>query len=123
MKQLISFIMVGGTATLIQFLLLILFVDSLAINATLASACAFCLSAVVNYLLNYKLTFNSQQSHAVTLPKFCVTAALGLAFNTLFFIIGQYLLDHYLLAQCFATGITLVINFALHKFWIYRTKS
>jgi putative flippase GtrA len=28
--------------------------------------------------------------------------------------------EHYLAAQVLATGITVLLNFAVHKFWIYR---
>jgi putative flippase GtrA len=61
-----------------------------------------------------------------------VTAIIGMAFSTLLCAAFQFLLsrvqlfdniiaDHYyLIAQLFATLLTLVVNYLMHKFWIYR---
>mgnify|MGYP006173132529 CR=1 FL=1 len=49
--------------------------------------------------------------------------AFGL-FAAFLWLFNNYLalpwVEHYLAAQFLATGITVVLNFAVHKFWIYR---
>jgi putative flippase GtrA len=132
MVRFIKFAIIGGAATLLQFLFLGLFVEFLGMVPTLASATSYCCSAVFNYLANYYLTFNSNSSHRQTLPKFVVTVAIGMALSTALFAIFHYLLTHfilvdtilldraYLIAQLFATLLTLIANFLMHKFWIYK---
>jgi putative flippase GtrA len=124
-----KFVGIGGLSTLIQFLLLMLFVELSLLNKVVASATAYALSSIFNYWANYKFTFASNANHRETLPKFVAAVALGLSTNTLLYACFLYLLDHiilinmsknYLIAQFFATGITVVLNFMVHKFWIYR---
>jgi putative flippase GtrA len=132
MNKLIKFAVIGGAATLLQFFLLWLFVESGWLDARVASAASYACSAVFNYFANYHLTFASTQRHAETLPKFLVTALIGVALNTALFSFFLFLLNNYLIAdanllkaayliaQLFATLLTLIVNFLMHKFWIYR---
>ena len=132
MIRFIKFAFIGGAATLLQFFLLGIFVEFFGMAPTLASATSYCGSAIFNYLANYYLTFGSNSSHQKTLPKFIVTVALGMALSTALFSIFHYLLVNYvlvntflfsrayLIAQLFATLLTLIVNFMMHKLWIYR---
>ncbi len=134
MVKFIKFVVIGGAATLLQFFLLVRFVEIFGLAPVIASAASYAVSAIFNYLANYYLTFASTTSHKQTLPKFIVTAVLGLALSTSLFAMFLYILEShlllgtklletaYLIAQLFATLITLVINFLMHKFWIYRRK-
>ena len=119
----LPFLLIGLFATGLQFLLLTLFIEAGAFNKVFASALAYALSAAANYLLNYYFTFNSQQQHRTTLPKFITTAIIGLLINTLTFGMMLGFLEHYLVAQIIATGLTFVINYLLHRYWIYRSDS
>jgi putative flippase GtrA len=129
MKRFAFFLGVGGLSTLIQFLLLILFVESHLLPEVGASVAGYLLSSLFNYWANYRYTFNSRSNHKETFPKFAVAVAIGLSTNTalfaaFLFIFDHYLplpwVEHYLIAQFLATGITVVLNFCVHKFWIYR---
>lgn len=132
MVKFIKFAVIGGAATLLQFLFLGLFVQILGVAPTIASASSYGCAAIFNYLANYYLTFGSNASHAQTLPKFVVTVAVGMTTSTTLFAIFHHLLTNfllintnlinsaYLIAQLFATLLTLIVNFLMHKFWIYR---
>lgn len=129
MKRFALFICIGGLSTLIQFLLLILLVESNLLPEVSASAAGYLLSSFFNYWANYRYTFKSSSSHTQTFPKYALAVAIGLSTNTLLFaaflwLFNNYLalpwVEHYLAAQFLATGITVVLNFAVHKFWIYR---
>lgn len=111
---------VGGAATLLQLGLMALIVELRLMPEVAASAVSYGISAVFNYMANYHLTFASTSNHRETLPKFAVTATLGLSVSTLLFTLFFYSINQYLVAQCLATGITLVLNFSIHKWWIYR---
>ncbi len=121
MKRFVIFAGVGGAATLLQFALLAAFIETGLANPIISSALSYGLSAIFNYLANYHLTFASRASHKQTFPKFALTACLGLSISTGIFALALSLLDNYLVAQCIATALTLIINFAIHKFWIYRS--
>lgn len=118
-QRLVRFAAVGGSATLLQFFLLLLFVELLQLEKVVASAATFAISAGFNYWFNYHFTFASELSHLRTLPKFALVALIGLAVNTGSFATLLVAL-HYLPAQLIATSITLLCNFTLHQFWIYR---
>lgn len=121
-SKLLRFVTVGGTATGVQYVLLIFLVEVVQCPKVAASASAYLLAALVNYLLNYYLTFRSKQQHWVTLPKFVLVVALGVTINTSVF---SALVGHlpYLIAQVVATVATLISNFLLHKHWIYRERA
>lgn len=129
MKRFALFVGIGGISTLIQFLLLILFVESQLLPEVIASAAGYVLSSFFNYWANYHYTFQSTSSHAQTFPKYVLAVAIGLSTNTLLFaaflwLFNNYLalpwVEHYLVAQFLATGITVFLNFVVHKFWIFR---
>lgn len=134
MKRFALFLGVGGLSTLIQFLLLIFFVETHLLTEVSASATGYLLSSLFNYWANYRFTFNSKIKHTQAFPKYAVAVAIGLSSNTLLFALLLFMLDHYLpgqysgfpwlehyvIAQFFATGITVCLNFAVHKYWIYR---
>ena len=129
MKRFALFIGVGGISTLIQFLLLILFVEFRLLPEVIASAAGYVLAAFFSYWANYHFTFASKQSHWKAFPKFALTVAVGLSSNTLVFAVLFYAFTHlwqppliepYLVAQVLATGFTLVVNFLMHQFWIYK---
>lgn len=113
------FLAVGGVATAVQYLSLVMLVETLGVAEVPSSVLAFCLGAVVSYLLNYYVTFAGSSPHRQALPRFVVVVAIGLAINTLSFSLMLVLLP-YLLAQVVATLVTLISNFLLHQFWIYR---
>jgi putative flippase GtrA len=120
MNSFLKYLGIGGLSTLIQFLLLTLFAEFKLMSLVIASATAYILSSVFNYLANYHFTFTSNLSHSKTLPKFVAAVCFGLLANTLLFSIFYNVLKNYLVAQFLATGITVFLNFLSHKLWIYR---
>ncbi|MFD1215000.1 GtrA family protein [Microbulbifer celer] len=118
------FLLVGGAATAVQYVLLAAAIEWQLLNEIPASIAAFCVASGVNYSLNYYLTFSAASvgiRHQQALPRFLLVAGAGLALNTLCFSLLLPVL-HYLLAQVCATAVTLMFNFLLHQFWIYRAE-
>lgn len=118
-RQLLAFLFVGGSATLVQLALLLLLIEVFGSGEVIASASAYLLSSAYNYFLNYYITFGSRQSHWVTLPKFLGVVAVGVAVNTMVFAFFLPYLP-YMAAQIIAILAALVTNYLLHKYWIYR---
>lgn len=112
---------VGLLATGVQYGILVLLMQLGVANAAIASAVGFVVSAWVNYLLNYHLTFASTQPHVEAASKFVGIAALGLIFNTIIMALGTHFLTvHYVLVQVVATVFVLVWNFTGNYLWSFR---
>lgn len=116
----VKFAAVGGVSTACQFTLLILLVELFKCGEVFSSALAYLGGAIVNYLLNYFVTFKSPVGHTVALPKFIVTILIGGGVNTSLFSAFFYVTGIYVAAQVMATFITLIVNYVLHKSWIYK---
>lgn len=112
------FVMVGGMATALQFVLLVAFVELGGMRAVVASALSFSISAVFNYILNYRLTFESSRRHMSAFPRFVAVAMIGLAINVLVFAVFNMFI-FYVVAQMFATGAAMLSNYFLHKKWTF----
>jgi putative flippase GtrA len=120
-RQVVTFLMVGSVATVLQYAILVLLVETAGWKAATASAAGFAVSAVLNYLLNRRLTFASDTAHSVGAPRFAAVAGMGLAINWgAMKLLTEALGIHYLLAQVLATSGTLVWNFVGNKCWTFR---
>lgn len=120
LRSLISFVLVGGFATGVQYALMALLVWLADCPLVLASGIGFAVSAVANYLLNARLTFRSKESHAKTLPRFIVTAVLGLAINSMLLAFLVSLGLHPALAQLLTTLGVLLWNYTINALWTFK---
>jgi putative flippase GtrA len=118
--RLLRFGLVGGVATGIQYLILVVLVHVTGMTAPVASEIGFVVSAFGNYLLNYHFTFRSRQPHGPAAAKFVTLVAVGLAIN---FALMQMLTGagvYYLLAQVCTTAVVFLWNFAGNSLWTFR---
>ncbi len=119
LSRFVRFALVGGVATAIQYALLILLVRAFGMAPTPASSIGFVLSAVVNYLLNYRFTFQSNRPHAAAMAKFGLLAGAGLLINAAIMHVMVAAGVHYLLAQVCATAVVLFWNFIGNSLWTF----
>lgn len=119
----IRFVLVGGFATAIQYLVLILLVYLAGTDPVLASAVGFLVSAIANYIVNYHYTFGSNQRHVTALSKFTVLASVGLFLNSSLMSGLIRLGLHYLVSQVIATVVVLLWNFVGNSIWTFRNDS
>jgi putative flippase GtrA len=116
----VRFLIVGGIATLIQYIVLISTVERWHWNAVLASSLGYALSAVANYLLNYYFTFRSDGRHEVAAARFAIVAAAGFALNALLMeLLAAKLHVPYVLSQILATIGTLIWNYWANLKWSF----
>ena len=66
-----------------HYLILVALVHGANMNAVWASSIGFIVSAICNYLLNYRFTFRSNVEHRRAVIKFFVVAGVGLLLNSL----------------------------------------
>jgi putative flippase GtrA len=109
----------GSVGTAAHFAILFVFVKTLSWNPLLGSTVGFIAGAAINYLLNYHITFKSNNRHAVSFPKFFFIAIAGLGLNTtiMYVAIQSFF---YLISQVIATTTVLFWNFICNRFWTFR---
>ncbi len=116
-----SFASVGAAWTAAHYVLLIVLVEQVGIDAVWASTGSFIVGAIVNYALNYRFTFRSTQPHHETAYKFFVIAMIGMLLNgAIMHVAINYLNWHYLLSQIVATGLVFIWNFFANRQWTFR---
>lgn len=116
MGQFVDFAVVGAVGTAAHFVTLILLVQSAGWTPALATTAGFLVGALINYGLNYRLTFQSRASHAVTMPRFLAIALLSMLLNIgIVGVLVHWNAMHYLLGQAVATLVVLVVNFVANR--------
>ena len=120
-RQFFSFAAVGVVGTAAHYSTLIALVQFMHVNPVVSSGAGFIVGALVNYALNYRLTFRSTKLHRDSMPKFFLVALFGLAFNTaIMALMTEIWKVYYLIAQVLATAAVLVWNFAVNRYWTFR---
>lgn len=122
LRQFIHFAAVGLSGTAVQYGTLALgttfYGDEVAV---VASAIGYILGSVVNYVLNYFLTFGSAKSHTEAASKYFTILGLGWCLNfgmmSLFIASWGWWLWF---AQIVSTGVGLCWNFAGSKLWAFK---
>lgn len=119
LSRFIRFVGVGGISTAIQYVLLIILVRAFGMAPTPASSIGFALSAVANYLLNYRFTFESHRPHGPAAAKFAVLAGAGLLVNAA---IMHWMVTagvRYPIAQICATAVVLFWGYIGNAIWTF----
>ena len=114
---------IGAIGTIGHYATLVLLVQLIHTDPVFATTIGFIIGALINYILNYRITFNSNKQHREALTKFLIVASLGAVINGAIMSTGINMLDlHYLVIQVIATCIVLVLNFIANKYWTFADK-
>jgi putative flippase GtrA len=118
--QFLRFVMVGATATLTTYLILIFLVEIWRMNVIGASVLGYLAGIAVNYKLNYGFTFRSERQHRIVIPRFIFVALVGLLLNTgLMFVGVSWFGIHYILSQLAAVAVVLIWSFSINRLWVF----
>jgi putative flippase GtrA len=121
LRQFLSFTAVGAVGTAAHYATLIALVQVFHAHAVVSSAAGFTVGALVNYSLNYRLTFRSTKLHHDSMPRFFLVAIIGLALNTgIMALLTEAMAVHYLVAQVVATLTVLGWTFTANRLWTFR---
>jgi len=116
----LTYALVGGLATAVHYLVLVVLVELGHVGAGLAAATGASCGALAAYAGNRRFTFASSAAHARALPRFLAVAALGAATSAGLVHFGTVRLGlHYLLPQAFATAIVLYAGYVLNRRWSF----
>ena len=120
MRHFFRYTAVGAFATAAHYLVLVLWVEALGGPAYLGSGVGAVVGAQVAYAGNRWFTFAHQGAITASWPRFQITALLGALLGMAVVALGVQLGVHYLLAQVVATGLSLLLTFAINRAWTFR---
>ena len=143
-RQALWFLIVGASAALVHFLMLVSIVNLTATRPALANIFAFLIAFIISFIGHFYLTFRhsipdtivdySHQNNASasygtktntlqTLLKWFASSAAGFALNQGLFVLGISWLGerYYMLIWLVVTVIITVMTFALGKLWAFKS--
>lgn len=119
-KQFILFATLGAVGTAGHFVTLVLLVQFVGMAVIWATTAGFIVGALINYALNYHLTFRSDKAHGETMVKFFIVALVGAGLNMIIMFWGVNILAlFYLLVQVVASFVVLLWTFSANKLWTF----
>lgn len=118
----LRFLAVGGSATLLHYLIMFLALRSGLATPGPASALGYSLSTLYNYWANAHFTFEGKHDHTRSFPRFLATALVGLGINQLILLTLIHLGVPVPVAQLLATGTVLVWNYTINAIWSFRLR-
>lgn len=118
--RLMLYACVGGLGTAAHYAVLICLVEFFGWEELHSTSLGFVIGAIVNYTLNYYITFKSDRSHFGTMVRFAAIAFLGFLLNGfLFYHLTGSLQIHYLPAQVVSTLGVMLVTYQLNRNWTY----
>jgi putative flippase GtrA len=118
-----SFLLVGGSATLLQYFIMFMLMHFGHWSEGYASASGYVLSTFYNYGANARFTFQGKHDHLRSLPRFLATALAGLAINQFVLLsLTRLVALPVAPAQIVATGCVLVWNYLINAIWSFRSR-
>lgn len=120
--ELRQFLLIGGTATLID--LILYFLLGLWIPASLSKFLSMSCSCVFSFFMNRRWTFESREKITVLqVTKYIAVQFINIGVNVGVNALALYFLGTSKLAAFVAaTGTAMAVNFLLQKFLVFRTK-
>lgn len=117
--QFARYVVIGGGATLTHYVVLFGLVQ-VGVSPWRASVAGSMIGATLNYCISRQAVFNSTRGHVGAIVRFGLVAFLALGCNATIMAIGLGLGLYYLIAQMFASAITAIFNFLVHRYWTFR---
>ena len=123
MAQILKFGVVGGSAFLIDYGIMIALTEFLGIHYLVSSGVSFAVSVIYNYMLSVKWVFDVDKSNdkKKEFLWFVVLSLIGLGLNQILmwaFVDG--LCVFYMLAKIIVTAIVMIYNFVTRKLFLEK---
>ena len=119
--QIFKFAIVGGIATVIDFVFLYIFREFCHFPILVSNTLSFCISVIYNYIASVKWVFdvNKEKDAKKQFIIFIVFSVIGVLLNDLIMWISvDFLSIYYLLAKIIATSIVMIFNFVTRKMFL-----
>ena len=117
----IKFLFVGGSSTLLDFIVYMLLSNFILLS--IAKALSMVLSCTYSFCLNRRWTFqNKQKINSNQLMKYIVTQLINIITNVMINQFLYMLTNNKLIAYIVATTIAMLINYVLQKNVVFKEK-
>ena len=119
--QIFKFGIVGGIATVIDFVFLYIFREFCHFPVLVSNTLSFCISVIYNYTASVKWVFdvNKEKDAKKQFIIFIVFSVIGLLLNNaIMWVTVDFLSIYYMLAKIIATVIVMVFNFVTRKIFL-----
>ncbi len=124
--QFFRYLLVGGTAFVVDFGILYILTDKFSIYYLVSAAISFLIGLSVNYFLSTYWVFSERayNNHCLEFFFFGIIGIVGLLFNQFFiWLFTSVLLVHYLWSKMITAIIVYFWNFFARKYLIFRKKA
>ena len=123
-QQIIKFGFVGGSAFVIDYLIMIFLTEIVSINYLLSSIISFCISVIYNDIMSTVWVFevDEEKSKTQTFAMFIILSIIGLLINTvvMWLLVDGTDLMPYTIAKIIATAVVMVYNFISRKIFLEK---
>jgi len=118
--QFLKYASAGALGTAVQYSILFGLVEGAGVQPVLASTFGAVVGALVNYGLNYRLTFQSRRPHREALAKYFTVTVVGMGINATVIALALAISGmHYVFAQVLATVVVLIAAFLTNRAWTF----
>lgn len=120
--ELFRFAFSGGVCFLVEFIALTILVELFRLPVLVATAIAFILSVIVNYIMCIKWVFTgAEDGGAGVKASFFLTSVMGFGLNELFMWLFNILLGiHYMIAKVVSTLLVMIWNYFTKRLVLKR---
>lgn len=135
--QFFRYLFVGGSAFVVDFSLMWIFVELVKINVILATTMSFCIALTVNYTLSifWVFTHSNINSRLAEFTIFALIGIVGLGINEIIIALFQFKLatmnlfgsllntkDYYIVGKLVATGVVFIWTFSARKLILFSKR-
>lgn len=122
LNQILKFGLVGGTAFVIDYVLLYVCTEFLHIHYLISSIISFTVSVIFNYILSIKWVFDVKKKQDVKdFVIFIILSVIGLGINSLImYIMVEKFEVYYMLSKIVSTAVVMVYNFITRKIFVEK---
>lgn len=121
MQQGIKYLFVGGTSFLLDVSLLIIAKEVVSIPPTCAIIFIQVVVLLYNFLLNKYWSFQNTQKTHRQFVRYMSLAGVNYIFGVVAMYVGHDVLSYdYRLVRVLTVAVTVLWNFVLYKFWVYK---
>ena len=120
-KQILKFLVVGGTAFVIDYGVLIFSKEVIGLSTLISAALGFTISVVYNYIASVKWVFDvdKDKSKKKNFILFIIFSIIGLIITEIIMYIGADIIHfEYKLVKILATAVVMVFNFITRKIFL-----
>lgn len=118
MMQILKFGVVGGIATVIDYVIFFILHEILGVNTIISNICSFTVSVIYNYIASVKWVFDVDESKnkKTQFILFIVFSVIGLGLNTAIVYVCTDIIKMYsMIGKVIATAVVMVFNFVTRK--------